>query len=403
MEVVILLAAVAGMALIVIPRLQRRKATGRRPRVVKPRRTAAVVATPAVASSWTPPSSPDVDAWDDDLGWEGEDDDAAPEAREAWRQWRASDSPLAAGPEPELPSVERWRAKAEDDDWLEDDDDGLGWEGEEPRPAAPGLSNGNGSAARPGNGQVPGSGGRDWSRRLDAPRETGSAPAFATASAATDVAPVPQAGRTFELSDDDWDPPAGTAWGVREDAPAAPAKVLPARRRASRVHPVLIVAVYAAVGIGLVVLASTALLGGSANPAPASKKAAATSATPQATATPDTAAAAAAASAAREDFAGARSNAVRSRDAAIAAARAQARREAKARAKARERAKERAAARKRNRAKSAVSSSPSSSYSSGGGSSYTPPPTPTYTPPSNPAPAAPAPKPRRSVCEFCIG
>ena len=48
-------------------------------------------------------------------------------------------------------------------------------------------------------------------------------------------------------------------------------------------HPVLLVAIYAAVGIGVVVLASTALLGGSTDPGPAKVD---PTPTPEATASP---------------------------------------------------------------------------------------------------------------------
>src|SRR5215207_9781840 len=98
MEVVLLVAAVIGIVLIAVPRLQRR----RRPRVRRPapttRRRAAAVAAPAPVATWTPPSGADDDGWDDDLGWEGVDA-PEPEAREAWERWRATDSPLAPTPE----------------------------------------------------------------------------------------------------------------------------------------------------------------------------------------------------------------------------------------------------------------------------------------------------------------
>jgi hypothetical protein len=416
MEVVVLLLAVVGIALLVIPRVQRRRAGARRPAPVKTRKTAAapVAAAPTVAT-WSPSS--DVDAWDDDLGWEGVDS-TPPETREAWEQWRATESPLASAAEPEpaaepeLPSVERWRAaKAEEPEW-EEDDDGLGWEGE----SAPAISNGNGNGHAPAPEPRAWSGDSrpDWSRGADAPpavRETDPATAFATAasaSAATDVAPSPQPelGRTIALEDDDWDPPVTQTWGARESTSPAAAVAAPGRRksRKSRMHPVLLVAIYAAVGIGFVVLASTALLGGSSDPTPASKKtppAAKTPAaptpvaTPKASPTPDAAAEEAAAAAAaaerkaRVSFGRERTRARHSASAALSDARAAARRKAKARAKA-------AAAAKRKRQSSSGAST---------GNSTPPPvstPSPRYVPPSQPTPRAPATK-RRSVCEFCIG
>src|SRR5690349_5443042 len=126
MEVVVLLVAIAGIALLVIPRLQRRRAGSRR---VQPLSSPVVAAAAVPASStaaWAPPASDD-DVWEDDLGWEGEDAAPAPGAREAWQEWRSSARPEASvPPEPEaheLPSVERWRARAaeEDAEWVEED------------------------------------------------------------------------------------------------------------------------------------------------------------------------------------------------------------------------------------------------------------------------------------------
>ncbi len=62
----------------------------------------------------------------------------------------------------------------------------------------------------------------------------------------------------------DWEAePARRSWG-------GPAAAVAARRR--RVHPVALVAIYAAAGIGVIVLASTALLGGADNATPAPVK-----------------------------------------------------------------------------------------------------------------------------------
>ncbi|HEY6888947.1 MAG TPA: hypothetical protein VI300_14240, partial [Solirubrobacter sp.] len=324
MEVVVLLFAIAGAALIVVPRLQRRKAAAHRPaakrfkgaaRPARARKANVAAASGAAVASWSPPAA-DADGWEDDLGWEGEDAAEPSEgAREAWEQWRATESPLAAAaaspdapevePEaPELPSVERWRAQAaEQDEWVEDDDDGLGWEGDDEPPAPRALWNAETPApvapewspAPPSPSSEGWNSGRDWSRTQES---ASTAPAFASASA-TDVAapassdaaaPEPQAGRTIALDDDEWAAPVGRSWGA---APAG-ADATPRRSssssssssRRSRVHPVVLVALYAAIGIGAVVLASTFLLGGS-EPSPASVKSPpAPSATPSATPTP---------------------------------------------------------------------------------------------------------------------
>ena len=176
MDVVLLLLVIVGIALIAVPRLQRRRARparARRSRGRRMRRAKRAPATAAVASpvaTWTPAANGDyAEAWDDDLGWEGEEpappaaEEPAPERepdRQAWERWRAehtppdepeapvyglgygygANQPFPAFPEPgpapsgELPSVARWRERqAPGEDWV--DDDGLGWEGESAQPA----------------------------------------------------------------------------------------------------------------------------------------------------------------------------------------------------------------------------------------------------------------------------
>src|SRR4051794_33945588 len=100
MEVVLLVVAVLGTAMVAVPRLRRRR---------RPAARAVTAAAPAAA--WMPPA----DDGDDDLGWEGE---PAPKPSQ-WEQWHSDTEP------PELPSVERWRTTAAAaDEW----DDDLGWE-----------------------------------------------------------------------------------------------------------------------------------------------------------------------------------------------------------------------------------------------------------------------------------
>src|SRR5690348_8301923 len=108
MEVVVLLVAIVGVALLAIPRVQRRKAGSRRRSKPRKRVSTPVVAAAAVpassAAAWAPPESagPDVDAWEDDLGWEGEAE-PAPEALEAWGDWRATALPSAAASDAPAP------------------------------------------------------------------------------------------------------------------------------------------------------------------------------------------------------------------------------------------------------------------------------------------------------------
>ena len=436
MEVVLLLVAITGIALIVVPRMQARRAgAGSRRRVAaRPRpQVARAAAVAPVATTWSPPAGED--EWEDDLGWEGAD----PPAREEWNRWRSARAG-AAEPRPvrdELPSVQRWRERATSgDDWLEDDD-GLGWEGEAPsagdiaaaRNGNPGevasrayaapspgaaaphglASPGNGAAphgvaspgtaaphglASPGNGAAPhgpaspgtaaaphglaapGNGLTEpdaLASRAYAVPASGAAASRGLASPATADRAAPSGGGSRGF---DWLRP-----GSRDAAPAAPR----GRRRA--IHPVVLVALYAAAGIGAVVLASTVLLGGGSTP---SKPAAQPTATPAA-ATPapqptvD-------ASAQQAEQAAAAKAAERREIAAFRKQRAAARR-AEAAAIAKARAKARADARKRADARNASAVG----ASSGGNVSSPPPPAPTS------GRSAGGDGGGGSTCEFCIG
>jgi hypothetical protein len=347
MEVVLLVVAVIGIALVVVPRLQRRRSRPTSPVTRSPsvrRRRSAPV---AVAASWTPsgPAAAEDDGWDDDLGWEG------------------VNSPAFAS---EAPSAGRWRpADAQDDETWDDD---LGWEGV--------GSNGSGFAGN-GNGALP---------------VTAAGPA----TRIRDVAASPG--------------PAGLEWGASPDANGAAARTATRRKRLS-LHPVLLVAVYAAAGIGLVVLVSTVLLGGGSadpqvTPAPAKQQAPALAPS----ATPDLAGAAldeadadakaaAAEAALRERVQKARADFRRERARAERAERRQAARVAAAARK----QKARAAAAKKRREERRPATPPVAPPAA---PPAAPPnnsaPGPGYTAPAPPVNRAPAP-PRRRACEFCIG
>ena len=316
MEVVLLVVGISGIALLAMSRvIQRRSScarpTARRPRWRRPARRRA------------PPHVGDLEAQSarrrerlgrrSRLGGRG---DRAQARDVGARGARASRRPLPAEPAQEAPSAERWQ---EDDDWSEEDS---GWD----VPGAGGNGNGNGHV-EPSQWTA----GREWTTREDGPTPE-PAVAGASASAATDVAAEP---RTYALQDAEWDEePAERPWG----APVPQPSPEPDARR--KLHPVLLLAIYAAAGIGLVVLASTMLLGGSADPAP--PKPASTPApvrtpepTPEATGSvaDDTAAleeARKAEAAARRAFRGERTRALAARRRAVDRAEAAARREQRA-------------------------------------------------------------------------
>ena len=143
MEVVLLLLGIVGIALVAVPRIQRRSSSV----AVAPR---AVGARPSRSASAPPPRPPprlrprlaapspvDEDAWDDDLGWEGVEEPPPGHSRGvgalARRPSRRSpaeepeDAPPSRSPSCRASSAGARRPQ-EDDEWLEDDD-GLGWEG----------------------------------------------------------------------------------------------------------------------------------------------------------------------------------------------------------------------------------------------------------------------------------
>ena len=247
MEVVLLVLGITGIALLAMTRVIQRRSSGARPAsrgnrvpvaAKRGRTVAAAAATPA--ETWKPNPLADESGWDDDLGWEGVE---AAEAAGVGAVARARTG--GDGRSRKSPPAESWQ---DDEDWL-DEDDGFGWEGA----GVGGNGNGNGHAD-----PSPWTSGREWTTRESGPSPE-PAVAGASASAATDVAAEP---RTYALDDDEWDEePAERPWGAPTPQPAP----VPQERR--KLHPVLLLAIYAAAGIGLVVLASTALLGGS-DPAP---------------------------------------------------------------------------------------------------------------------------------------
>ena len=293
MEVVLLLLGIVGIALVAVPRIQRRssssgrRATRSRRAPVTKRKRSAAVAAPAPRSR---PGRPvrarvgDDDAWDDDLGWEGVEDRRSRTRARRGSAGATTESPLASEepedapvePVAELPSVERWRAQAqEDEEWLEDD--GLGWEGEDDAPA----TFGGDQPARNGNGHHPGGRAgatgraRTRARRRARVARPGRAPTSprrpsprgfrlgrdrrraADRGAGSHVRARGRLGRRARRA------PLGRS--RRRPTTSLPRSPPPPRAASASCTPSLLLAIYAAAGIGLVVLASTMLLGGSTN------------------------------------------------------------------------------------------------------------------------------------------
>lgn len=432
MEVVLTLVGLVGVVLLMAPRIQRRRGRSRRVHRPKPAagaqrrrdaRRARVVTARAPVAKWSPApaaaAGDELEAWDDDLGWEGVDTPREPD-REAWERWRATESPLAPdaandGPEPgaELPSVERWRSREPGDDpeWL--DDDGLGWEGAASRDferapggesAAPGGESGGGGLWHSG-GEGPRPADDDWSRSAP-PSAPDGGPArrpevplpAVTASAATTTQPNGSAPPEVYRQ-----APAPAAPDPAVFRPAAEpthatngngasnglgaAIVAPAPRRVRRLHPVLLLAIYAAAGIAVVVLATTLLLrGGSGTTAkPVQTPAAKAAFTP--TSVPTAAVGSTTDNELKIDTRAVQARAERRAHRSFLRNRAAARRDELAAI-----AKARAAKRRADKERSTRGT-----VGSGETANALPPPPPPPPPPSRPPP-------RRSPgCEFCIG
>ena len=313
----LLLIAVAllGVALLVVPRVRRRRAGGRATTwhagtVRAARMPAAAVAAPGGARTWGSAGT-DEEEWDDDLGWEDAPAPAAPERepdRGAGFTWPRREAPAepAADAEPALA---------------------------EPQEAAPAAG-------------------------TDAPDVAPGAPAGTNGWTAGSAADDPAA--PLELEDDDWlapPPPVRAGFGAPGTAPAyAPQR---GRQRKRLFSPVVLVGIYAVGGIGLVVLAvsllSGSMGGGNAKEPAAPAPAAATStpvptpsatpvATPTPTPTPSPAELARREDAAASTLAGARSAAGRAERTARSAERKRIARQRAARARARAEARRRRAA-----------------------------------------------------------
>jgi hypothetical protein len=365
MEIVLALAAVVGISLIAVPRLRRRSrgrvradagkqwtttaaARRRRPATAgagsrsnwSGRRTAAAAAggTTATALATEP-----YDEWDDDLDWGGETAVVAPPA-----------GPAAPLPESDLD----WQLPGEADH----------------------AANGNGAAppvddvpAAAATVETPDRATRHEDARTDAPGTE---------------APDEEADQPTE-ADWDWEPVVSRA-PEPVAAPAGLAATPATRARGRKVNPLVLVALYAAFGIGVIVVAVTVVSG--AVSGPETNRTPRTSATVEPTPSPTPPAASGTASAEakrlQQAFFDQRGAVIAQENSAARHARAAARRARTARRKARA-ARRRAAARRRVAA----------------------PPTHVDAAPAAPTPAAPvAPAPSGGGgggggggCEFCIG
>ena len=236
MEVVLLVLGISGIALLAMSRVIQRRSSS----PVKRRRPVVAAAVAPQVATWKPNPLADENGWDDDLGWEGVETEPEPARRR-----------LTRGRNGARPS-RRKRRRAPSAGRRKTTGPMRTPGGTSPRPrgtATATATSNRASGPRGANGRRARTGLR--------PSRRG---AGASASAATDVAAEP---RTYALQDPEWDEePAERPWGAPVPQPS------PEPDAGRKLHPVLLLAIYAAAGIGLVVLASTMLLGGSADPAP---------------------------------------------------------------------------------------------------------------------------------------
>ena len=241
----------------------------------------------APVATWAPrPPVRRRDGWDDDLGWEGVETAPLRSTREAWERWR--DDRVAAGfrgargrsRRAGAPSCRASSAGARVARRTTSGSRTTTASAGKARTTLRPLSRRWRRQRQRASPRARADAGGDWTR-TDEPRARASAPwprpgrartspparpRRLPASAATDVAPLPEPelGRTYALDDDDWDEPVARPWGAPAADGAARRRSPPRAPRGKRkLHPVLLLAIYAAAGIGLVVLASTVLLGGS--------------------------------------------------------------------------------------------------------------------------------------------
>jgi hypothetical protein len=264
MEIVLALAAVVGISLIAVPRLRRRSrgrvradagkqwtttaAARRRPAAARSgwdgRRTAAAAGGTTATALATEP----YDEWDDDLDWGGETAVATP----------------PAGPPAPLPES--------DVDWHlpgEAEGDAVAESAEEPQwddwPEADHSANGNGNGTAPPVDDVPAA-----AAAVEAPgRATPHDDARTDAPGAEEPDEVAgdEADQRTE-ADWDWEPVVsrGPESARLATAPATPARGGGIRARGRKVNPLVLVALYAAFGIGVLVIAVTVISGAVSGP-----------------------------------------------------------------------------------------------------------------------------------------
>jgi hypothetical protein len=397
MEIVLALAAVVGISLIAVPRLRRRSRTRVRPNAGKQWTTTAAARRnrgPAAATTrngWSTHrtaaaggagtasavATEPYDEWDDDLDWGGETAVAA-----------SATAPSAPLPESDLDwqmpgengndAVTEPDAETEWDDWAD----------------AESRANGNGTPAAdvappaPADDEVaPVNGNGVATPAADKPTR-----ATPHGDARTD-APGTEDDSSLAEPDWDWEPTVSRAPAVAAAtaAPAAPGRLGRARTARRKVNPLVLVALYALFGIGVIVIAVNVISG--AMSGPDADRTPRTSATVEPTATPTPPAASGTANAEAQRlaqaFADQRVALLGQESRAAHDARAATRRARAARRKARA-ARRRASARRarRNASRPAASA-------------------PAATPvPVTPAPVTPAPSGGGGGgggCEFCIG
>jgi hypothetical protein len=371
MEIVLVIAAVLGLALLIVPRVRRRGAARVRRNAGKQwtataasrrRRRSPALAMAVGSATVAPPDAEE--EWDDDLSWDGlgTTGKGTPLVERAPPPWATNG---ATAPPVAEPAEDEEAGAAEEPEFRR----GAEFEPAQPAPEGPPLADRAPLAPEPDPPFA------DRTPLAPEPDPLADrAPLAPEPDPVADRAPLaPEPAPPFADPDPDWDwepePAPLPPEPALARAPAAP-RAAPDAAKRRRVNPLVLVGLYAAFGIGLIVLAVSlitgAMSGTETRPAP---KAAAT-AVPSASPTPPAASAPGSgeqeAERLRQAFIDQRRAVLAGQARAIREARAEARRAVR-RARARARARRRAVTAPRNAAPAPARPARPAPFSGGGG------------------------------------